>query len=83
MSNDSNDAMIQKAYQGTADLGVMINELKARREAIMENILAEDMRKVIPELAMIKVQLEVISGVHRGHENRKRAFMAGMKSAAH
>ncbi len=75
------DDKVQKAHKAASDINMMISELNAERETIYENILTADMRPTVARLAEISGQLKAVQELRRGHTNRLREFMAGIREA--
>jgi len=81
MTNDGIQEKVQKAHQAASDINVMISELNEERETIYENILTADIRPTVARLAEINGQLKSVQELRRGHANRLKAFMAGIREA--
>jgi len=81
MTNDVIQEKVQKAHQAASDIRLMISELNEERETIYENILTADIRPTVKRLAEINGQLEAVQTLRRGHENRLKVFMAGIREA--
>ena len=81
MLNDGIQEKVQKAHRAASDINLMISELNEERETIHANILTADIRPTVTRLAEISGQLSAVQELRRGHTNRLRVFMAGIREA--